>query len=50
MTYTLPEDRDDALARAKRTNERTLQQMASVAPVSGKKPYAPQPLPKTGTP
>lgn len=36
MTYTLPEDRDDALARAKRVNERTLQQMATIAPVSRK--------------
>jgi len=38
MTYTLPEDRDDALARAKRTNERALQQMAAIAPVSRSNP------------
>lgn len=37
MTYTLPEDRDDALARARRTNERTLQQMAKITPVQAKK-------------
>lgn len=36
MTYTLPEDRDNALARLQRTNERTLQQMATIAPVSRK--------------
>ncbi|MDS7597964.1 telomere resolvase [Agrobacterium tumefaciens] len=34
MTYTLPEDRDDAEVRAKRITERTLRQLANITPAS----------------